>query len=69
MEDIPSIYRIVLNCKSSNVRRVFKDKLKYQKSPDFDDKDEDDAPKGLGALFRDDKDEDDAPIGLGALFR
>ena len=69
VEDIPSIYRIVLNCKSSNVRRVFKDKLKYQKSPDFDDKDEDDAPKGLGALFRDDKDEDDAPIGLGALFR
>ena len=58
--EIPSIYRIVLNCKSNEVRRLFKPKLEYvirhvNEGHDYDFEDESDAQdraiRALGALF------------------
>ena len=52
VDDIASIYRIVLHCKSANVRNMFKNKLKYPKKHDSDDNRDEGAPLlGLGALF------------------
>ena len=54
--EIPSIYRIALNCKSEVVREVFKSKLKYDveygdRRDDNDDENEESGLLGLGALF------------------
>jgi hypothetical protein len=47
--EIPSIYRIVLNCKSKAVRERFKPKLEYERKDERED--EDDAYSALAALF------------------
>ena len=48
--EISSIYRIILNCKSEDVRKVFKSKLEYTTEYEDDDS-ENRAVGGLGALF------------------
>ena len=50
VDDIPSVYRIALHCKSANVRRLFKQKLEYPKR-NRHEPDENREPIGLGALF------------------
>ena len=55
--EISSIYRIALNCKSNEVRRLFKPKLEYprihinQHDEDYDETSEEDALSALAALF------------------
>ena len=49
--DISSIYRIVLNCKSTIVRSQFKFKLKYNTENKDEKEDDDGELRGLGALF------------------
>ena len=67
--DSSSIYRIALNCKSQEIRYIFKRKLEYAKKYKNNDK-----PRGLGALFWNDEDEDEeeaeeqANEGFRALF-
>jgi hypothetical protein len=53
--EISSINRIILNCKSEDVRKLFKSKLKYITDHENDEGEDDDsenrAAGGLGALF------------------
>jgi hypothetical protein len=57
LSEMSSIYRVVLNCKSVELRRFLKDKLKYsmrhidRHDEDFDEISEEDVYSSLAALF------------------